>query len=279
MSTEIPTDALDALAAAMTTSEPHEAAVGPDIDDDLPPSPPEALDNQVTLPGGLVDRLSGTVDREAEVRELDGEDEEAIIRVSGNFAKMLDTILQRGVVSIGGQPAKRAVLDRLLSGDRDALLVAVRRVTFGNEMEMTGRCPECGSEQTLSVDLSTDVPETVLDDPIEDSQFTHTCKTGKTVVANLPDGGVHRALAEVKEPNEAVLNSVLLAKTVESINGQPVLSPQQVKKDLSMRERREVIDEINRRTPGPRLSEVKRPCSTCEAEIAVPLSLASLFLL
>lgn len=279
--TEIPTEALEQLAAAevaMSTSEPHLAHTGDD-DDMVPPDVPPLTDNEVDLPGGLVDRIAGTVEKTAEVRELDGEDEEAILRASGNFAKMLDTILQRGVVSIGDKPAKRDLLDRLLSGDRDTLLVAIRRVTFGNEWEITGRCPECRTEQTLIVDLTTDIPYQTLDDPFADSRFEFECGTGKKVRVNLPDGAVHRALAAVEEANEGVMNSVLLARCVEEIDGQPVLSPHTVKKALTMRERHEIIKEINQRTPGPRLAEVKRPCSSCEAEIALPLSLASLFLL
>lgn len=266
------TAASDALLAAIGSGTVEPVS-------DEPPKAPDVLDAEVRLPGGYLDiPAGGTLDRVAEVRELDGEDEEIIARAGGNFAKMLDTILQRGVVSVGEKRATKDVLDQMLAGDRDALLVAIRRVTFGDEVELVDvTCPECGEKQEPVVHLSTDVPTKVLDDPY-DQTFSLTLATGKVVQVNLPTGSVQRAMASVEERTEAALNTVLLAKCVKTINGMPVITEDQVRKGLTIRERREVIKEVDDRTPGPRLGEVKVPCSSCEEEIPVPLSLVALFL-
>jgi hypothetical protein len=80
----------------------------------------------VDLPGGLI--FNGEVIKTAEVRELNGRDEEAIGR-QGASARIWNTILTRAVVSIGNLPASEDLLDKMLVGDRDALLLGIFRAT------------------------------------------------------------------------------------------------------------------------------------------------------
>ena len=60
---------------------------------------------EVSLPGGFVSR-EGILAKYAEVRELNGADEEAIAK-AGFLGKALQTILQKGLVSIGGEPVDK----------------------------------------------------------------------------------------------------------------------------------------------------------------------------
>ena len=70
------------------------------------PSLPETT---VDLPGGLYDPCEGNVMKTAEVRELTGLDEEAIVRIS-EPGKALLTILEKATVSVGGQPVTKDTL-------------------------------------------------------------------------------------------------------------------------------------------------------------------------
>ena len=74
--------------------------------DDLP-------DTSVTLPAGAV--IDGKVYTTAEVRELTGEDEEALAkaRMTGNGAKFVSVLLQRGTVSIGPKPSTSEIFQDL----------------------------------------------------------------------------------------------------------------------------------------------------------------------
>ena len=74
----------------------------------IPPS-----DTTVELPGGYL-TPAGEILRTAEVRELNGKDEEAIAKAN-NVGKALMTILQRGTVRIGDQKVDEKLLDNLLS--------------------------------------------------------------------------------------------------------------------------------------------------------------------
>src|SRR6185437_765470 len=96
------------------------------------PTPGLPPDDLVVLPGGLVD--SGMVVRNVVVRELTGEDEEALARAvrGGNFFHYIDTLLERGTVAIGNhreQADVRKQLKSLLVGE-EALARAVRGGNF-----------------------------------------------------------------------------------------------------------------------------------------------------
>ena len=136
----------------------------------LPP-----LDNVVTLPGGYIN-AAGEVITTAEVRELNGKDEEAIAR-SATTGKALLAILNRGTVKVGNEKANEALLDRLLSGDRDTLLLGILRLTFGNEADLPAYCDTCEDFKTVTVDLTTDIKCKVMSDPINDREFTVAGRT------------------------------------------------------------------------------------------------------
>ena len=233
---------------------------------ELPP------DTSVTLPGGLMDPILGIINT-AEVRELNGADEEAIAKVN-DIPKSLMVILERGTVKIGDEPARKADLDALLAGDRETLLLAIRKVTFGSEIKLgPGNCPECGEEQIFEIDLNKDVPMKELEG--NERSFTLTCKVGEVVVS-LPDGGTQKELVNSTNKTSAELDTILLKGCINSINDLPVMSINQIR-DLSIKDRRDILDAISIRNPGPQLNEIKKNCKACGLEVPLPLTLADLF--
>jgi hypothetical protein len=253
--------------AMASTSEPASVAAAP-------PRLRKSNGNLVTLPGGVLN-LAGEYDHEAEVRELTGVDEEALARAS-TLPKMIDTLLLKGVVRVGEQTGSKALFDKMLAGDLDALLLGIRIATFGPDFEYESvTCPHCDHSEPLTLDLRTDVPSTTLGEP-EDSEFTLELKNGKEVLVCLPDGSVQRALASSENRTVADLNTMLLSKCVLEIDGLPVAGPDAVRA-LSIRDRRDIIEQIGKRNPGPRLSEVSKSCTECSKDIPLPLSLTDLF--
>ena len=230
-------------------------------------------DTEVTLPGGFVNR-EGALVKYAEVRELNGADEEAIAR-AGTTGRALNTMLQRGLVSIGMETASKEDLDTLLSGDRDAILIGIRKATFGKTIEFQGACTECSAEQALILDLDKDIPITTLENPVEDRMWEYESKLG-TVIVGLPTGLTQRRLLENSDKNSAELNTILLAGCIASINGSPSIGATSVLK-LSWKDRDVLVQQILERNPGPRLGEVKKACEACGEDILMPLTLAALF--
>ena len=235
----------------------------------VPPSNAE-----VTLPGGFISK-DGSVVKYAEVRELTGIDEEAVSK-AGSVGRALAAMLQRGVLSIGTNAADKADLDALLSGDRDALLLGIRRVTFGNTVDFEFPCPHCKTGLDVVVDLVKDIPVKVLEDPINDRTFTYMSEKKGAIVVNLPTGQTQKRLIENFDKTNAELNTILLAGCIKSINSEPALGATTAL-TLGMIDRENIINEILTRNPGPRLGEVKTTCEACGEDIPMPLSLADLF--
>lgn len=231
-------------------------------------------ESEVTLPGGFIEP-NGELVTVAEVQELTGADEELISK-AGSSGKALNILLQRGLIKIGSREATREDLDNLLSGDRDAILIGIRRVTFGPTLDFNIQCNSCSAEQEVSVDLVDDVPVKKLDDAIYDR--TWEIKTKKGVVkVTLPTGSTHKKLMENTDKTAAELNTMLLAGCVLSVDGRPSIGAHTVL-SLGMGDRNKIIREIIKRNPGPRLEEVTKVCKACGDKIQLPLGLTDLFL-
>ena len=230
--------------------------------------------SEVTLPGGFITR-EGSLVKYAEVRELNGLDEEAIAK-AGSVGRALMLMLQRGVVSIGLEKATKEDLDNLLSGDRDALLIGIRRLTFGDTLGFSFNCPTCREALELSLDLNKDIPFTQLDNPVEDRHFIYTSPKVGNISVSLPTGAVQKKLLENTDKTVAELNTILLTGCINSVNGAPSMGSATVLR-LGMADREALVTEIIKRSPGPRLSEVKTTCEACASEIPLALSLADLF--
>jgi hypothetical protein len=226
----------------------------------------------VLLPAGFINP-DGSLVKTAEIRELNGLDEEAIAK-SGSTAKALQTILERGLVSLGDRNATRDDLNALLAGDRDAILLGIRKVTFGKNVEFTAFCDSCENVREFEIDLDNDVQVKELDNPIADRNWIVKLKSGIARIA-LPNGNTQRKVMENANKTVAELNTLILSGCVTSLNESPV-TPLSVL-ELGIQDRETLIKEIIEHNPGPRLGEVSKVCEACGKEVDLPLSLAALF--
>lgn len=230
-------------------------------------------DTVVNLPGGYI-TSAGEVSTEAEVRELNGRDEEEISKAT-TLGKALLTILKRGTVRVGNEPVTDQMLDNLLSGDRDMLLLGIFKATFGNIAHLGGYCGSCAEGKDVDVEIDKDIKIKVLADPINDRTFIVKGKTLEYTV-ELPTGITQRELMLSADKTVAELNTLLLEQTVVKIGEAPVVSKLQVQ-NLGLTDRRKIVDEINNRVCGPQFNDLVLPCPDCEGEVQVPISLGALF--
>ena len=232
----------------------------------------EADDTVINLPGGYL-KFSGEVITEAEVRELTGRDEEVISRAT-TVEKTLSEVLTRGTVRVGTEKTTEDMLDSLLSGDRDFLLLKIFKATFGPSLSASPYCDSCGKQVDVEVDLDRDVPVRKLSKP-SDRRFTVDISKGQ-VLCDLPSGNTQREMMSAAGKNIAELSTILLKNTLVEIRGVTVISPNQVL-DLSIRDRRKIGEEILNRVPGPLLQQTATPCPNCGTKLEVPLAMANLF--
>lgn len=228
--------------------------------------------SNVSLPGGFL--KNSEVIKTAEVRELNGSDEEAIAK-AGSTGKSLNTLLQRGLLKLGAHDVSKEDFDTLLAGDRDAILIGIRCATFGETLDVNVSCPHCSDFHVNQINLIDDVPVKKLNDPVSDRTWIVETKLGPAEVA-LPNGIVQRKLMENIEKTSAEINTLLLSGCIVSLNGSPSVGAGTAL-SLGMADRSKILDSILERNPGPRLGEVKKACKACGEDILLPLSLVDLF--
>jgi hypothetical protein len=233
-----------------------------------PPSDP-----LVHLPAGYV-TPSGEVIKTAEVRELNGRDEEFIAKTN-SLPRAFNTILTRATVKLGTEEATETMLDSLISGDRDALMIGIYKATFGSEAEITAYCGGCEEFKTVAIDVDRDIKTKILVDSLNDRVFTVKGKTN-TYLVGLPTGVVQKELAANPDKNIAELTTILLEHSVLEINDNPVIGKAQIQQ-LGIVDRKKISDEIAKRTPGPQFDDITIDCPDCEREVVVPISLGTLF--
>lgn len=236
-------------------------------------------DTEVELLVGLVNPLEGTTEKTAVVRELNGNDEEALSAPAlvRSVPKYLNAIAVRGTETVGGQKADDSLIGGLLIGDREMLLLGIRRATYGDDLELITRCPHCETvDEDFSYPLSS-VPVRRLEN-IEDAiyGFTLELPSGKTAHVNLPRAADQDALLLATDKNTGELNTLMLSRCVQRIDDMPLMGAGQVKA-MSIRDREYVMKQINDRTPGPRLGEAKRTCGACEQEFELGIGLLDIF--
>lgn len=237
------------------------------------------------LPGGLVRGLERASEAryDAEVRELTGADEEAIAkaRVSGRIDRFITALLECGTVSIGNLKANREVLGDLLVGDRDALLLEIRRATFGDEIEYERvTCPHCGQAFALTLTLD-DIPVVRLKDT-EDRTFEVPLRKGRVATVRFPVGSDQDAIFAAESLNGAEQATLLLSRCVISIKDtdgeiEAVAGDPSVVRDLGIPDRKRIMDTISKNAPGPRYDEITFTHEECGKEVPFAIGVGDLF--
>ena len=110
------------------------------------------------LPKGYVDP-KGLVHREITIREITGADQEAMLnpQLRTNPAKMLTALLARVITRLGtleGRQVDTTVTAAMLKSDRDFLILKLKEIDSGPEMDIDVECPDCGKKFKAMLDIS-----------------------------------------------------------------------------------------------------------------------------
>lgn len=231
-------------------------------------------DGSVTLLAGYVDG-DGVRHTSAEIRELRGRDEEVLARAvaTGDTARFIDAIVRTGVVRIGDVEddltLKRA-LDSLLLGDRALICLQVRRLAYGDTMELDIVCPLCQHEFVIGYSFSEDVPLKAFavegeDDPTI-REFPVVCPSGSKVTLRLVDGLAQKKVytpENITKKNDEERNTILLAEVISEIDGVPLRGSRAVL-DMPARDRRFLLKWTVDGQFGPQYDKVEQECPDCQ---------------
>ena len=180
------------------------------------------------LPGGYTDE-TGTLHRKVELVPLTGRDEECLADHSHHVSASLVTkLLSRCLQKIGTiSPVTEDIVRQLLVADRQYLLLKLREMTFGDQVQATIVCPwpTCGNQ--VDIDFSTrDIPiqESVEKGPIYTMPLSAAAvpqaegaTEENTIAFRLPNGGDQEDLASLMADNEARAFTALLTRCIQQI--------------------------------------------------------------
>jgi hypothetical protein len=139
---------------------------------------------------------------DATVRALSGLEEELLAGGELAGAARATEVLARCVDRLGDErrPVAHAALCELTVGDREALLLAVFRCTFGDHLDLVAACPACAASLDLHVAVA-DLLPAGAGEPAEQ----HVLETGGVrVTFRLPTGADQEAAAEAADVDAAV---------------------------------------------------------------------------
>lgn len=235
-------------------------------------------DGKVSLTFGLLN--GDDYETEAEVRELNGADEEALAKFT-NMVDLADAILSRAVVRIGSvvlsdlPPSERqTTLGPLLAGDRELLFLGIIATTYGDKREVPFVCPHCEMQNEVDVIISEDFKPEVKE-PIKPT-YEFTTSKGEVIVYRLANGFDQLSLSRKKGLTVAQANSSILHDCILSVDGMPPFSPMEFVLNMGMKDRRELLARMEDAQPGVDMG-LSLNCPNCGEDVKLLVSWEDIF--
>jgi hypothetical protein len=128
---------------------------------------------EVLLPIGYTDK-AGQVHRQAVLRKMRGHEEALLYDPTLSAGQLVTELIRGCLVRLGDLPAVDVdVVSQLYTADRNYLLLELRRITLGDRLQASYRCPRCESDVPVVEDLGQiavrrlDDGQTLADIPLE----------------------------------------------------------------------------------------------------------------
>jgi hypothetical protein len=250
------------------------------------------MENQRTfefeLPIGYVDP-DGKLHKTATLRKMTGRDEALMSdkRNRNSGARLITELLGGCVTRLGtiDKPGTK-VAQALYSADRHFLLLKLREITFGPEMQGTYSCPTCHAASTTEDDLSAlqvvhlphgDLPEDVVVE-LEDGYVERTGETYTTMVFRLSTGADEEKVAPIIRDNPSHGKNAMLARCLKAVGDMPKSRTEvlgsSIFSDLTMKDRALIDKAINNGGPGIKMRR-EISCTSCGRQFMASLDFSS----
>jgi len=174
---------------------------------------------RITLPTGLW--VDGVCHKEAQVRSLTGSDEVFLLEAGQNLlpAQRTTALLARCLTQLGPPASEKTEALRALTvGDREAILLHVRRLTMGERLQSAVTCPNPDCQERMDLELNV---EDLLLPPYENCREWYQeaiTDDGKTyqLCFRLPTGGDQEVVAELARCDTAAAVEELFRRCIRS---------------------------------------------------------------
>jgi hypothetical protein len=216
------------------------------------------------LPIGYVDG-DGRVHRTAVLRKMTGRDEAVMAdkQNRNNGARLITELLANCLVRLGAleRPGSK-VTQAMYSADRHFLLLKLREVTFGQDMEATYTCPSCRQATVVIEDLA-ELEVTRLDDgelpedilvALEDGYVDRTGEVYDTMVFRYATGADEERVASAIRENPSHGKNALMARCLRAVGDMPQARMEAlgtaIFADLTLADRARIDKALNSGGPG-----------------------------
>lgn len=219
----------------------------------------------------------GVIHREFTLREMTGKDEEAIHKsdVKNNGSKVVSTLLARCVTSIGtltpksvgGRAKWEEIIKSLFVGDQDYMLIQLRKLSVGEDIEVNHVCPNKECKAKLHTVVGIDELEVVPFSGEREIPFElprgYKDKKGvlhTTGMMRLPTGFDREVLTPLAKTNLAKAETTMLTRLCRFDDGAYV--DDDVMGSLSIRDREYLQKLLQEHYFGVKL-ETEVVCDSC----------------
>ncbi|MCA1568380.1 MAG: phage tail assembly protein [Acidobacteria bacterium] len=242
---------------------------------------------EFTLPLGYTDG-EGRVHRTVVMRKMTGKEESILAdkRYQRNGGKLVTELLSSCLLRLGElEKTDRSVVAAMYSADRNFLLLKLRSITFGSELQANYTCPACRENLHVTEDLEDlpvkamsngDSPEDIVVE-LEDGYVERDGQMHTALTLRLPTGLDEEAVASQMHQNASIGKNALLSRCLKSLGEIPrhrleALGPK-ILSDLTMTDRRLIDRAVNQSAPGVDL--VRRiECVNCNNVFNTTLDLS-----
>jgi hypothetical protein len=172
----------------------------------------------VELPGGYW--FDGICHRQAGLRPLTGEDEAFLLETGHSLlpAQRITALLARCVTHLGPlKPVAANAVRELSIGDREALLLHLRRLTWGDRMQGVVNCPhpDCGEKMDLELKVNDLLVRSSSSPPAFHETTAMEPNTSYRVRFRVPTGADQETVAGLARDDPQAAADLLLRRCVE----------------------------------------------------------------
>ncbi|POF29091.1 T4 family baseplate hub assembly chaperone [Roseibium marinum] len=250
--------------------------------------PVARMGHEVTLPVGFTDE-DGTRHVKARIRKLTG-NEEAILadpRLRQNTGKLVTELLASAIREIDGvEKVGPKVTAALTSADRNYLLLELRKITFGAELEARYVCPACSERFEAVEDLglfecrTSEDGEPVVEVDLEDGYEDRDGELHLRALFRLPTGEDEEKVSAAMKQNPSRGVNLLLSRCLNSLGSLPENKLKglgaRIFSDLTMSDRSLIERAMRSDAPGVDLRH-QVDCLACGHDFEVNLDMTNFF--
>ncbi len=245
----------------------------------------------VTLPVGIADPATGERLRTVVLSKMTGNEEALLVdpKLRANGGRLITALLASCIAEIQGLgKVTPEVARKLTSADRNYLLLELRRLTFGDELEAHYRCPRCQNVNDVVENLAElevrsadeEAGEPEIHVALDDGYMDTDGRGHFDVVFRYPTGEDEEAASARRDTNASRQRDVLLARCLLKVGD---VEPRRIAAlgtrifaSLSMSDRRTIQRALDDDAPGTSLIR-EIVCDSCGEMFRTTLDMSHFF--